>query len=85
MIARILFGVALLVTLFVTPWWVTLLLVLAGLIYFPFYIEVLFVGLFFDALYGAPMFVPWLPYAATMLAVVFLICAQQVRERLIMY
>lgn len=35
-----------------SPWWVVLIVVIAGTIMFPWYIESVFLGALFDALYG---------------------------------
>jgi hypothetical protein len=51
---RVIFGIFLIISAFVLPWWFTCLLALAGLFYFDNLYEVIAVGLIIDLLYG-----PW--------------------------
>lgn len=50
---RFIFTVLLLGVVVYAPWWVTLAVVGVGTFVFPWYIEVIFIGIFFDILYGA--------------------------------
>ena len=49
---RIFFTLALVCAVFYLPWWGLLPLIVVGVLMFRFYIEVFFIGLLFDILYG---------------------------------
>jgi len=85
MVARIISTVCILIGLFIFPWWVSALVALAALFYFPRYIEVVFIAVVIDGLYGHVAALSFLPYIATVIALVFYILVQHVRSRLIMY
>jgi hypothetical protein len=50
---RALYGVALLISAFILPWWIVVLFSVLGILYFPQLYEVIVVGLILDTLYGA--------------------------------
>lgn len=50
---RALYGVALLISAFILPWWIAVLFSILGILYFPQLYEVIAVGLILDTLYGA--------------------------------
>jgi hypothetical protein len=49
---RIAFGIILIISAFVLPWWISFVASLIGLFYFKNLYEVIFVGLIIDSLYG---------------------------------
>jgi hypothetical protein len=49
---RVVFGIFLILSLFILPWWVPFLLSILGLFYFENLYEVIVVGLGIDVLYG---------------------------------
>jgi hypothetical protein len=49
---RVLFGIFLILSIFIFPWWISFLLSLLGLFYFENLYEVIVVGLGIDVLYG---------------------------------
>jgi len=51
---RLMSGIILFLSVFFLPWWMTSLLALATLLIFPSPYEVLFIGIFLDALYVLP-------------------------------
>ena len=54
MLLRILAFVVLLFSILFMPFWVSAILALAGMAYFPFFIEAVFLFFLSDLLYGAP-------------------------------
>lgn len=52
MISRIIFGIFLLLSVFMLPWWISFFASLIGLLYFKKLYEVFVVGLILDSLYG---------------------------------
>lgn len=55
---RLLFDSGALALVLVAPWWVALAYTLLGIILFPWYVEALLLGLFFDTVYGMTL-LPW--------------------------
>ncbi|NTV44764.1 MAG: hypothetical protein HGA67_03675 [Candidatus Yonathbacteria bacterium] len=51
---RIGYGVTLLLSVLFLPWWVTLVLGIAGTIVFPRYVEIIVSGILLDFMYAAP-------------------------------
>lgn len=49
---RVFWGIASLFMVFIAPWWVVLCMGIIGAIIFPWYIEIIFLGACFDALFG---------------------------------
>ena len=49
---RVLWDVLCLVVLFFAPWWATLALGIVGTIFFSWYIEIIFLGVLYDVLFG---------------------------------
>ena len=54
MLLRILASIILLWSVLFMPFWVSVILALAGMAYFPFFVEALFLFLLIDLLYGVP-------------------------------
>ncbi len=50
---RALYGVALIISAFIMPWWIVILFSVLGILYFPQLYEVIAVGLILDMLYGS--------------------------------
>ena len=63
----------------VLPWWLSTLILVALTIYFPLYLELLFFGLVFDALYSTRFS---FPYTGLSLATIFLILVTFARTRI---
>lgn len=53
-VGRIIFTFIAAVLVFFMPWWVVLMYTLIGIVIFPWYIEAIFLGLYFDIMYGIP-------------------------------
>ncbi len=49
---RILADIFIIISALVAPWWITVILVFFGLIYFESYIEAFFIGAIIDAIYS---------------------------------
>ena len=52
MIRRIGFDIGAVAVCLFAPWWVALAYAVVGIVIFPWYLEAIFIGLFFDAFYG---------------------------------
>ena len=61
------------------PWWVSAVLLAAATIYFPYYLEVLFLGFLFDTLYASRV---GFPHEALLTAFVFFLVVSFVRTRI---
>ncbi|MCX6702123.1 MAG: hypothetical protein NTX96_02950 [Candidatus Zambryskibacteria bacterium] len=76
---RILIFILTFILVVMLPWWISIL-VLAGLtIYFPLYLEVLFFGFLFDALYSVKYN---FPYTGLTIALVFLVIVLFIKTRI---
>ena len=53
-IGRVVFTLIAAILVFFAPWWVVLMYAIIGIILFPWYLEALFLGLYFDIMYGIP-------------------------------
>lgn len=53
-VGRILFSIIAGILVFFAPWWVVLVYTVLGVILFPWYLEAMFLGLYFDVMYGIP-------------------------------
>lgn len=58
--ARILIFIAVLILVYLLPWWLSAFIILGLIIYFPFYLEALFFGFLFDTLYSAHFDFPYI-------------------------
>lgn len=54
MILRAIFGLILLLLVFLMPWWISFILALIGLFYFKNLYEVILVGLILDSIHNTP-------------------------------
>jgi hypothetical protein len=76
-ILRIIYFLVFFLSGLIFPWWLTLLIGLLGFFLFSFYVEALFLGLFFDALYGGvgPSFFFGISFFYSLIFfVVFILC-----------
>jgi len=72
---RILTFIVALIFIVILPWWLSTLMLLGLVIYFPLYFEVLFFGFIFDMLYVTEIIFPYTALTATfvvLLAVYFI-------------
>lgn len=67
---RVVFDIVAVVVVFFAPWWVVLAYVIVGVAIFPWYLEAVFLGLFFDVMYGTSI-LPW--YERVLHTFIFLI------------
>lgn len=51
---RVLLDAILFLSLFTTPWWVSVVIALAGVFFFTDFYEIIFAGFIMDIVYGAP-------------------------------
>ncbi len=54
MAVRIVFSIILLLSILFLPFWVSLLLAIVGMVFFPYYLEAVFFLFISDLLYGVP-------------------------------
>ncbi len=78
-ITRTLLFVVVLMFLLLTPWWITVPILIGLSIYYPLYLEVLFFGFLFDALYSVNY---EFPYTGLTSAFVLLMLILFVRTRI---
>jgi hypothetical protein len=76
--------IAILLSLFVLPWWTVLIFLFASLFYFENFYEVICMGLFFDILYHSDNTMFGL-YGFTIVACVLFLLSKQIKKRLIVY
>ena len=55
---RILWDIVAIILVFWAPWWVTFIVGIGGVVLFPWYLEIIFLGAFYDAIFGGN-FVHW--------------------------
>ena len=82
MIRRIAFDIGAIAVLFLGPWWVALAYAVIGIVLFPWFIEAVFMGLFFDAMYGSPAVSRYLREIHTLLFAVPLCIGEYVKRRI---
>lgn len=85
MVTRLLFSVGLFIAAFILPWWLTVLITLAALFYFPHFYEAVCIGLILDAVYGSYVLFSSFSYAMTLAALILVFMVTKIRERMIMY
>lgn len=85
MLLRISVFIGLGLSLFILPWWATLVFTLAALIYFPAYYEAVIIAFWFEAALGLggmpPLFVR---FGWTVLCLIIVIVASEVRRRIML-
>ncbi|MES3004609.1 MAG: hypothetical protein V4690_00685 [Patescibacteria group bacterium] len=74
---RMLAGVVLLISITFVPWWVSFLLMLAAVVYFYLYVEVLFLAFLLDLVYSP---VSTFPYALLCTAFVVLVLSVLIKS-----
>lgn len=67
------------------PWWFVAVLTCAALFYFKHFYEAIGIGFLLDAIYGTGTALVGWPYALTIVAIVLVVLATKLRERMIMY
>lgn len=85
MVFRLIFSVFLIVTLFIFPWWLTLIFVLSGSFYFKNFYEAALIGLAMDSLYGSVVVYDNLIYKFTIISLISVFVINKIRQKLIMY
>ena len=64
------------------PWWLAFVVAGIGIILFPWYLEVVFVGLYFDVFFGYPALDWYRNSIHTLLLTVFLVVVQYLKPRI---
>jgi hypothetical protein len=76
--------ILILLSVFISPWWVAVILACAGVFYFDRFYEIILIGLFFDILYHSTNTAFGL-YGFTIIACVLFVTVKQIKQRLIVY
>ena len=82
---RIIVDLFIFFSIFLLPWWVSLLLALSASFYFSHFIEIIFIGGTLDALYGSGFSSFEFPYFFLLGTIVIFYGVQSLKKRLIMY
>jgi hypothetical protein len=85
MLTRIACTTLLILAVFLFPWWLVLVFLMASLFYFSRFYEAIGVGLLLDSVYATGSVAVWFPYMLTCSTIVLVVCVQFIRARLIMY
>jgi hypothetical protein len=83
MIFRVVFGVVLIISAFVLPWWVSFILSLIGLFSFRRLYEVVFVGIILDSLYPIPFSIWGFDFIFTLFFIIALYLIVKFRKNLL--
>lgn len=67
------------------PWWAAIVFAVAGAFYFNYFIEIIFVGIIIDSLYGSGVGSFGVHYAFTLISSILLLVISNLKTRLIMY
>lgn len=81
---NIILRIFILISPFIFPWWVPLILACAALFYFQSYYEIIFIGLIFDIVYHSASTVFGL-YGFTLISCALFVLVKQIKQRLILY
>ena len=82
---RVIFDLILILVAITLPWWISVILALAGLFYFDKFYEAIFVGLLIDSIYGSIFVLPKFPYLMTTIFVIVTLLSVRFKKSLIMY
>ncbi|MBP9763457.1 MAG: hypothetical protein KBD10_01785 [Candidatus Pacebacteria bacterium] len=85
MILRLIITVLLVLFVFVIPWWLSFILVIAASFYFKNFYEAVFVALIMDSIFGSVSVFGNFPYVLTLIFLVLIFIVNKIREKLIMY
>lgn len=85
-LARFICFCVVLISIIWAYWWIVLILAIVFLFIFPSYYELLFWGVLYDSLYGAPLASFFnFPYVVTLAAMVLFMISYFLRKRLLAY
>ncbi len=85
-IIRIVVGIIMFCCVMWGYWWLTWCLAIGLLFYYPNYFEIIFLGIFYDALYGVAIPEFWnIEYIFTISSIILFILAFFLKKRLIIY
>lgn len=80
---RVVFDLILIVSVFFLPFWITAILLVAGTVLFPWFVELFFFSLLVDLVFGVPELRFFnFQYIVTLFAAVIFIIYQLIRPRL---
>lgn len=81
---RVIWGVLMIVSVFILPWWIVFLLCLASLFYFERFYEVIIIALIADVIYGSYLYFGY-PYLITLTSVLIFYTISRFKNNLIAY
>lgn len=82
---RIIYSIIVFSLVFLTPWWVSIIFAIAGAFYFKLFIELIFVGMFIDSIYGNILFDDKIAFMFTLATSVLLGFISFLKDRMIGY
>lgn len=83
---RSIFDIALLLSLFILPWWCTLILAVIFLFLIEPYYEIIVVGFILDSLYNAPVgFLLHFQFVLTLFCLIMILLSDLLKRRLTFY
>ncbi len=83
---RSIFGLIILISILFGPWWLTWVLAILLLFYYPVYYEIIAWGIIYDSLYGVSLPEFWnIKYIFTIFSIVIFIISLFIKKRLIVY
>ncbi|MBI2046222.1 MAG: hypothetical protein HYT28_02285 [Parcubacteria group bacterium] len=83
---RISFDIVLFISLFIAPWWVSLIIALGGVFFFNHFYEIIVAGIIMDIVYGSPeaSFLDF-PFISGVAALLFFVGGEYIKKRMIFY
>ncbi len=82
---RIIASACIILSIFVFPWWVPLLLACAAAFYFNYFVELIVVGAMIDSFYGSAVAGTHFPYFFALVTAIGYAVISILKKRLIMY
>lgn len=83
MIKRVIFGIFLIISAFIFPWWVSAILAVIGLFYFENLYEVIFVGIIIDSLYGGIIEFFGFDFIFTAMSIILFFIMSKIKQNLL--
>ena len=83
---RIALDLILFLSLFATPWWVSLIIALAGIFFFTHFYEIVVAGFIMDIVYGTPNASFFgIHFLSSIVAILLLVIGAFIKKRMIFY
>lgn len=78
----ILIRLAIVLSVFILPWWIVVVLAVGALIIFDSFFEIILIGLLIDVSYGSHVVFESFPYVATLVATLVFVVVERFRSNL---